>query len=113
MMSCVGVPSWPGGAWRIPLLRSRPPNTHVRAQVPITLYLMTHGYFCFYHVVSNVLLRRVREGERTRARAGGIHSQGTSLALATQGRVCPAGGHAACRTATTCVLVHAASSCSC
>ncbi|KAG2441758.1 hypothetical protein HXX76_003371 [Chlamydomonas incerta] len=30
--------------------------------VPITLYLMTHGYFCFYHAVSNVLLRRVQTG---------------------------------------------------
>lgn len=28
-------------------------------QVPITLYLMTHAYFCFYHALSNVILRRV------------------------------------------------------
>uniref|UniRef100_A0A7S0RLV3 Cycloeucalenol cycloisomerase n=1 Tax=Chlamydomonas leiostraca TaxID=1034604 RepID=A0A7S0RLV3_9CHLO len=28
--------------------------------IPITLYLMTHAYFCFYHALSNVLLRRVR-----------------------------------------------------
>lgn len=30
--------------------------------VPITLYLMTHAYFCFYHGISNVLLRRVQTG---------------------------------------------------
>jgi len=28
--------------------------------VPICLYLMTHAYFCFYHALSNVLLRRMR-----------------------------------------------------
>eukprot|EP00879_Flechtneria_rotunda_P033226 GHRR01036776.1.p1 GENE.GHRR01036776.1~~GHRR01036776.1.p1 ORF type:complete len:245 (+),score=51.51 GHRR01036776.1:384-1118(+) len=27
--------------------------------VPIPMYLMTHAYFCLYHAVSNVLLRRV------------------------------------------------------
>ena len=27
-------------------------------QVPITLYFMTHAYFCFYHALSNVVLRR-------------------------------------------------------
>uniref|UniRef100_A0A7S2QSM8 Cycloeucalenol cycloisomerase n=1 Tax=Chlamydomonas chlamydogama TaxID=225041 RepID=A0A7S2QSM8_9CHLO len=26
--------------------------------VPITLYFMTHAYFCFYHALSNVMLRR-------------------------------------------------------
>lgn len=29
-------------------------------QVPIALYFMTHAYFCFYHTLSNVLIRRVR-----------------------------------------------------
>jgi hypothetical protein len=29
-------------------------------QVPITLYLMTHAYFCLYHALSNLLIRRVR-----------------------------------------------------
>uniref|UniRef100_A0A061R6G1 Cycloeucalenol cycloisomerase n=1 Tax=Tetraselmis sp. GSL018 TaxID=582737 RepID=A0A061R6G1_9CHLO len=29
-------------------------------EVPICLYFMTHAYFCFYHSLSNVLLRRVR-----------------------------------------------------
>ena len=27
--------------------------------MPITLYFMTHAYFCFYHAVSNVLMRRL------------------------------------------------------
>lgn len=27
--------------------------------VPITLYFMTHAYFCFYHALANVCLRRV------------------------------------------------------
>jgi cycloeucalenol cycloisomerase len=27
-------------------------------QVPIALYLMTHAYFCFYHTLANVCLRR-------------------------------------------------------
>ena len=27
-------------------------------QVPIALYLMTHAYFCFYHALANVCLRR-------------------------------------------------------
>ncbi|KXZ42322.1 hypothetical protein GPECTOR_162g137 [Gonium pectorale] len=30
--------------------------------VPICLYLMTHGYFCFYHAISNILIRRVQTG---------------------------------------------------
>lgn len=29
-------------------------------QVPIPLYFMTHAYFCFYHALSNVVLRRTR-----------------------------------------------------
>ena len=29
-------------------------------QVPITLYFMTHAYFCFYHTLSNFVLRRLR-----------------------------------------------------
>lgn len=29
-------------------------------QVPITLYLMTHAYFCLYHALANLLIRRVR-----------------------------------------------------
>ena len=30
------------------------------AQVPLPLYFMTHAYFCFYHALANVVLRRVR-----------------------------------------------------
>lgn len=29
-------------------------------QVPIPLYFMTHAYFCFYHALSNMVLRRTR-----------------------------------------------------
>ena len=29
-------------------------------QVPITLYFMTHAYFCFYHSLANVCIRRAR-----------------------------------------------------
>lgn len=29
-------------------------------QVPLVMYLMTHAYFCFYHAISNLVLRRVR-----------------------------------------------------
>ena len=28
--------------------------------VPITLFLMTHAYFCLYHTISNFMIRRVR-----------------------------------------------------
>eukprot|EP00245_Coleochaete_scutata_P015328 TRINITY_DN6790_c0_g3_i2.p1 TRINITY_DN6790_c0_g3~~TRINITY_DN6790_c0_g3_i2.p1 ORF type:complete len:326 (-),score=16.31 TRINITY_DN6790_c0_g3_i2:47-1024(-) len=28
--------------------------------VPIPLYLLTHAYFCFYHAISNVTIRRLR-----------------------------------------------------
>lgn len=31
-----------------------------REQVPLVMYLMTHAYFCFYHALSNLVLRRVR-----------------------------------------------------
>ena len=32
-------------------------------QVPITLYFMTHAYFCFYHALSNVCIRRCKHAE--------------------------------------------------
>jgi cycloeucalenol cycloisomerase len=32
---------------------------HLLNGVPICLYLMTHAYFCFYHALANVVLRRV------------------------------------------------------
>lgn len=37
-----------------------PPPPPVCLQVPITLYFMTHAYFCLYHALSNMLIRRVR-----------------------------------------------------
>ncbi|GBG89110.1 hypothetical protein CBR_g48821 [Chara braunii] len=33
--------------------------------VPIPLYFMTHPYFCFYHTISNMLLRRLRHAIST------------------------------------------------
>ncbi|KAG7672170.1 hypothetical protein KSW81_005052 [Nannochloris sp. 'desiccata'] len=33
---------------------------HRLNDVPITLYFMTHAYFCLYHALANVLIRRVR-----------------------------------------------------
>eukprot|EP00271_Cylindrocystis_brebissonii_P020078 TRINITY_DN6499_c0_g1_i1.p1 TRINITY_DN6499_c0_g1~~TRINITY_DN6499_c0_g1_i1.p1 ORF type:complete len:297 (-),score=31.71 TRINITY_DN6499_c0_g1_i1:214-1104(-) len=36
--------------------------------VPIPLYLLTHAYFCFYHTLSNITLRRLRHA------LGGISS---------------------------------------
>ena len=35
-------------------------------QVPITLYFMTHAYFCFYHALSNMVLRRVSHAVQNR-----------------------------------------------
>lgn len=39
-------------------LASSLPDRLLCWQVPITLYFMTHAYFCFYHALSNVVLRR-------------------------------------------------------
>jgi|TARA_B110000977_G_scaffold191789_1_gene264387 cycloeucalenol cycloisomerase len=36
-------------------------DAHRLNDVPIALYFMTHAYFMFYHVLSNVALRRVRK----------------------------------------------------
>lgn len=35
---------------------------HRLNDVPISMYLMTHAYFMFYHVLSNAALRRIRTG---------------------------------------------------
>ena len=35
-------------------------DAHRLNDVPIALYLMTHAYFMFYHVLSNAALRKVR-----------------------------------------------------
>ncbi|KAK9820532.1 hypothetical protein WJX72_011370 [[Myrmecia] bisecta] len=32
--------------------------------VPIPLYLMTHAYFCFYHALANVVIRRVKHAAK-------------------------------------------------
>lgn len=34
-------------------------RAHLLNGVPVALYLMTHAYFCFYHALANVALRRV------------------------------------------------------
>ena len=39
------------------LLVSHTPDSRLM-QVPITLYFMTHAYFCLYHALSNLLIRR-------------------------------------------------------
>lgn len=35
-------------------------TAHRLNDVPITLYFMTHAYFCFYHSISNMMIRKVR-----------------------------------------------------
>jgi hypothetical protein len=50
-----------------------PPPARPRAgrrgpQVPLPLYLMTHAYFCFYHALANVVLRRARRAAAGRGR---------------------------------------------
>ena len=37
---------------------------HRLNDVPITLYLMTHAYFVFYHAISNMCIRRVRNATK-------------------------------------------------
>eukprot|EP00884_Botryococcus_braunii_P004628 jgi/Botrbrau1/14166/Bobra.182_3s0104.3 len=44
--------------------------------VPIALYFMTHAYFCFYHTLSNVLIRRTLRATETY----GKHVQGLAAA---------------------------------
>ena len=33
--------------------------------MPIALYLITHAYFCFYHALANVVIRRVKAASRS------------------------------------------------
>jgi len=52
-----------GDLWRGEALcdcKHRQSITPSHSQVPITLYFMTHAYFCFYHALSNVCIRRAR-----------------------------------------------------
>ena len=67
--SCAEGPSVPA-AWLTPRLAP--------LQVPITLYLMTHAYFCLYHALSNMLIRRVRNA----AKGHGALAQAASEAAA-------------------------------
>lgn len=60
-----------------------PPLTPSPIQVPITLYFMTHAYFCLYHALANLLIRRARAAvarhgvaAQVRAPAGGQDAQG-------------------------------------
>jgi cycloeucalenol cycloisomerase len=34
-------------------------KSHRLNGIPIVMYLMTHAYFNFYHVISNIMLRKV------------------------------------------------------
>jgi len=42
---------------------------HLLNGVPVALYLMTHAYFCFYHALANVALRRVESALAGRSAA--------------------------------------------
>lgn len=56
---------------------------HRLNDVPITLYFMTHAYFCMYHTLANVLIRRVRAAARPAGRwAQAAAEAGTVFALA-------------------------------
>lgn len=48
-------------------------------QVPITLYFMTHAYFCFYHTLSNLLIRRVRHALRGQGALAQVCGRGCAL----------------------------------
>ena len=53
---------------------------HRLNDVPITLYLMTHSYFVFYHALSNMVIRRVRRA--VGYAGGGWAAQAVAEALA-------------------------------
>jgi cycloeucalenol cycloisomerase len=52
---------------------------HRLNDVPITLYLMTHAYFVFYHAISNMVIRRVRHA--TKAYGGGVQNVTEAVAV--------------------------------
>lgn len=59
---------------------------HRLNEVPITLYFMTHAYFCFYHTLSNLAIRRIRAALQLRggvAQAAGEAAVVFLLAYAT------------------------------
>ncbi|KAK9850469.1 hypothetical protein WJX84_012325, partial [Apatococcus fuscideae] len=49
--------------------------------VPITLYFMTHAYFCFYHTLSNLALRRLRHAFQTSSRLYRVSAMGLAVFL--------------------------------
>lgn len=53
----IGPPRWVPGP---PPLWAPALHLPTCLQVPITLYFMTHAYFCLYHALANILIRRVR-----------------------------------------------------
>lgn len=48
---------------------------HRLNDVPITLYFMTHAYFCFYHSMSNMVIRKVRSSTRKYGKSAQIISE--------------------------------------
>ena len=49
--------------------------------MPIALYFMTHAYFCFYHAVSNVLMRRVGHASQKHGRAAQLAAMAVTVFL--------------------------------
>ncbi|KAI3423819.1 hypothetical protein D9Q98_009655 [Chlorella vulgaris] len=54
---------------------------HRLNQVPITLYFMTHAYFCLYHALSNLLIRRVRHATAAYGTAAQAVAEGVLVFL--------------------------------
>ena len=51
-------------------------------QIPITTFLLTHAYFCFYHTLSNITIRRLRFAIRNvNSKAGRIIIQAVWIFL--------------------------------
>ena len=50
-------------------------------QVPITLYFMTHAYFCFYHTLSNIVLRRLRHAFKASSQLYRVGIMGLAIFL--------------------------------
>ncbi|EFN54514.1 hypothetical protein CHLNCDRAFT_11379, partial [Chlorella variabilis] len=54
---------------------------HREPGVPITLYFMTHAYFCLYHALANVLIRRTRHAVATYGAAAQAVAEGVLVFL--------------------------------
>ena len=50
-------------------------------QVPIPLYFMTHAYFCFYHALSNVMMRRVGHASQKYGRTAQLAAMAVTVFL--------------------------------